>query len=59
MTKPEAIEECAAHYEQQCERYPITREIPLSLYLRRNLPTLLRWRNSADYAAMLAKQESA
>lgn len=36
-TKIEALAELTRRYTEQCERFPRTREIPLSLYLRRNV----------------------
>lgn len=56
MTKAQAAKLLTAKYEAECERFPRTRDIPLSLYLRRNVPTLVRWRNSAEYAAIQIAQ---
>ena len=52
MTRKEAIAYCTKRYEDQCERFPRTRELGLALYLARNIKTILKWRNSADYATL-------
>jgi hypothetical protein len=36
-TRQQAIKYLTDRYEEQCEKYPRTREIPLDLYVRRNL----------------------
>jgi hypothetical protein len=46
MTRKEAIKELTKRYEEQCDKFIRTREIPLALYLKRNVPTLLRNRNA-------------
>ena len=47
FTKPQAIAYLTRRYTMQCENYPITREIPQALYIRRNLPeTMALVRNS-------------
>ncbi len=45
MTRKQAIKYLTARYQEQCEQYPRTREIPLDLYLARNLRTTLRFHN--------------
>jgi hypothetical protein len=47
MTRSEAITYLTARYEEQCEHYTLMRrDISLELYLRRNVPTLLAFRNA-------------
>lgn len=36
-TRKEALAILTASYNEACDKYPLTREVPLSLYLKRNL----------------------
>ena len=57
MTEREAaIEYLTARYQEQCKRFPRTHEIPLALYLRRNIPTMIaNWHNMAARGIYAAK----
>lgn len=46
VTRAQACALLAARYAEQCDRFPMMREIPLALYLARNVPTLMRNRNA-------------
>lgn len=40
--RTELVARMRRRYDEQCERFPRTREIGWPLYLRRNLPSVLR-----------------
>ena len=50
MTEEDAaIEYLTKRHAEQCEIYPLTRGIPLALYLRRNMATVIsNWRARAN-----------
>jgi len=48
MTRKKAIHFLTKRYEEQCDKFPRTRNIPLAQYLKRNVPTLLRNRNHKE-----------
>jgi hypothetical protein len=56
MNKHEATKYLTTLYVEACDRFPRTREISLELYLQRNVPHLLRWRNSREYRLLIERR---
>lgn len=51
INRTEAIARLAARYNEQCERWPLMRhDIPLNLYLQRNVANVMRGGLFATYS---------
>lgn len=51
ITRKEAIKRLTNRWHEQCELFPTMRErIPLALYIRANVATVMRNGYGADYA---------